>query len=67
MSTPEVEAVLEAGGRTVRVRCPFCSTSRRGTWHVHGLGAAGDSYGVRLSHCRTGRRPYRLVPAEAAA
>lgn len=41
------------------VACPFCPA---GTEHTHG---SGGGYGPRLSHCRSGGRPYRLVPAEA--
>jgi hypothetical protein len=37
------------------VRCPFCD--RR---HTHG---SAGGHGLRLSHCRDGAKPYRLVRA----
>lgn len=54
---PQVPAVLERGGRTVVVRCPFCRKQ-----HVHGV--PGGSYGSRNSHCHDRpARTYVLVPA----
>ncbi len=59
---PRVLAVLERGGRTVTVRCPFCRKR-----HVHGVPDAA-SYGPRQSHCH-GRdaQTYVLVPASGAS
>lgn len=42
------------------VRCPFPDCGRE---HTHG---SGGGYGHRLSHCRSGARSYRLVPAVAS-
>lgn len=57
--TPQVQAVLERGGRTVVVRCPFCRRN-----HIHGV--PNGSYGARNSHCHDREpRSYILVPATA--
>ena len=54
---PTVQAVLARSGRTVRVRCPFCSRK-----HVHGV--PDGNYGTRRSHCLDRPpRSYILVPA----
>ncbi len=64
-STPIGEATLERPGITA-VICPCPSRRKRTPRHVHGLGAAGERYSARLSHCREETRPYRHVVAPGA-
>jgi len=57
----EVVAVLESGGTTCIVRCPYCRKT-----HVHGVRDA-SSYGLRDSHCWDREsRSYVLVPEPRA-
>jgi hypothetical protein len=57
MSPPQVTGTLSRNGRTITVRCPFCSRK-----HVHGAA----TFGLRVAHCQGGEsRSYDLIPADS--
>lgn len=55
------------GSWEIAVSCPFCRNSRAPKpvvhWHGAGTGDIPSIFGPRLSHCKTGRRMYNLLPA----
>lgn len=54
MTAPAVTGRLSRDGRTVTIRCPFCSRK-----HVHGTAGGG---GLRAAHCGAPEaRSYELV------